>query len=42
MIPDSHKDILESTALADVATLGTSGERVVDFVWPEHTTRKDG
>jgi hypothetical protein len=26
IIPDSHKDILESTALAHVATLGLDGE----------------
>ena len=33
IIPDSHKDILESTALAHVATLGPSGEPQSNPVW---------
>ncbi|MCA1688554.1 MAG: PPOX class F420-dependent oxidoreductase [Actinobacteria bacterium] len=33
MIPDSHKDILESTALAHIATLGPSGEPQSNPVW---------
>jgi PPOX class probable F420-dependent enzyme len=33
VIPDSHKDILESTALAHVATLGPSGEPQSNPVW---------
>jgi PPOX class probable F420-dependent enzyme len=32
-IPDSPKDILESTALAHVATLGPSGEPQCNPVW---------
>ena len=42
MIPDSHKDILESMALAHVAALEPGGERVVVLARPEHTTQKDG
>ncbi len=42
VIPESHKDILQSTALAHVATLGSGDERVGVFVRPEHTTQKDG
>jgi hypothetical protein len=42
LIPESHKDILQSTALAHVATLGPGDVRVVVFVRPEHTTPKDG
>lgn len=33
VIPDSHKDLLESTALADVATIGPDGEPQVNPVW---------
>jgi PPOX class probable F420-dependent enzyme len=33
MIPDSHKDILQSTALAHVATLGPGGEPQSNPVW---------
>jgi PPOX class probable F420-dependent enzyme len=33
IIPDSHKDILESTALAHVATLGPGGEPQSNPVW---------
>ena len=33
MIPDSHKDLLESTALAHVATLGPDGEPQSNPVW---------
>jgi PPOX class probable F420-dependent enzyme len=33
MIPNSHKDILESTALAHVATIGPSGEPQSNPVW---------
>ena len=66
-IPGSHMDLLGSTALAHVATLGPRGrphsspvwmsrkylgkdeypnhrpgdERVVIFITPEHTTKKD-
>jgi hypothetical protein len=49
-IPERFHDLLESTALAHVATIGPRGEpqsrpgdeRVVIFVRPEHTTQKDG
>ncbi len=33
VIPDSHKDLLESMALAHVATLGPSGEPQSNPVW---------
>jgi PPOX class probable F420-dependent enzyme len=33
IIPDSHKDILESTGLAHVATLGPDGEPQSNPVW---------
>lgn len=33
VIPDSHKDLLESTALANVATVGSSGAPQVNPVW---------
>ena len=33
MIPDSHKDILQSTALAHVATLGPGGEPQSNPIW---------
>ena len=33
MIPDSHKDILQSAALAHVATLGPGGEPQSNPVW---------
>ena len=33
VIPDSHKDLLESTALATVATIGPSGAPQVSPVW---------
>jgi hypothetical protein len=33
VIPESHKDLLESTALADVATIGPNGEPQVNPVW---------
>lgn len=33
IIPDSHRDLLESTALADVATVGPNGEPQVNPVW---------
>ena len=33
IIPDSHKDLLESTALVHVATLGPSGEPQCNPVW---------
>jgi PPOX class probable F420-dependent enzyme len=33
IIPDSHKDILKSTALAHVATLGPDGEPQSSPVW---------
>jgi len=32
-IPDTHKDLLESTALMNVASLGPSGEPQVTPVW---------
>lgn len=33
VIPDSHKDLLESTALAHVATIGPNGGPQVNPVW---------
>lgn len=33
VIPESHKDLLESTALANVATLGPDGAPQVNPVW---------
>lgn len=33
MIPESHKDLLETTALANVATIGPDGEPQVNPVW---------
>jgi hypothetical protein len=42
VIPEVHQEILQSTALAHVATLGPGDQRVVVYVPPEHTTRKDG
>ena len=33
VIPDSHKDLLESTALAHVATIGPNGGPHVNPVW---------
>ena len=33
MIPSGYEDLLESTALADIATLGTHGEPQVTPVW---------
>ena len=35
MIPESHKDILESTALAHIATIGPNGEPQTSPVWFE-------
>jgi PPOX class probable F420-dependent enzyme len=35
MIPESHKDILESTALAHIATIGPKGEPQTTPVWFE-------
>jgi hypothetical protein len=35
MIPESHKDILESTALAHIATIGPKGEPQTSPVWFE-------
>src|SRR5688500_882024 len=33
MIPETHKDLLESTALAHVATVGPKGEPQTSPVW---------
>src|SRR5438309_85779 len=33
VIPESHKDILNSTALAHIATIGPNGEPQVNPVW---------
>jgi PPOX class probable F420-dependent enzyme len=33
VIPETHEDLLESTALANVATIGRSGEPQVNPVW---------
>lgn len=33
VIPDSHKDLLETTALADIATIGPDGAPQVNPVW---------
>lgn len=33
MIPETHKDLLNSTALANVATIGPKGEPQVNPVW---------
>ena len=33
VIPDTHADLLESKALADVATIGPNGEPQVNPVW---------
>ena len=38
-IPEGYWDLLKSTALAHVATVGPGGERVVDFVKSGRTTR---
>lgn len=35
MIPETHKDILESTALAHIATIGPNGEPQCNPVWFE-------
>jgi PPOX class probable F420-dependent enzyme len=35
MIPESHKDILESAALAHIATIGPKGEPQTSPVWFE-------
>ena len=33
LIPESHKDILESNGMANVATIGPKGEPQVNPVW---------
>jgi PPOX class probable F420-dependent enzyme len=33
VIPDSHRDLLETTALADIATIGPDGAPQVNPVW---------
>ena len=33
VVPESHKDLLESTALADIATVGPDGAPQVNPVW---------
>jgi hypothetical protein len=38
-IPENHQGLLESTALAHVATIDPGDERVVIFVKPRHFTQ---
>ena len=39
MIPEGYHDLLTSTALANVATIGSRGEHVTIVILPQHTSQ---